>query len=321
MPMMRIRRVLQALLVCVVVVTELVPAFSLGPTTIAVVMSRDIAPYREALRGFELGISGAKQQFRIVEYNVEASGHDPEGFLERIRARRPSLILTLGSAATNLVAASVKDTPVVFSLVLPSSGTESLESLRAAHPNMAGASMQIPIQIQFAKIREILPGAKRVGVLYDPKISWPQVEAAEKVASGMGLDLVALPVTSEEGVVQRMEEAEGRVDLLWSVSDSTVFTPQGLRHILLSTLRSRIPFVGLSPSFVKAGALLALSCKYEDVGRQSGEIALRILAGEEPSRIPTAAPREVSLSVNMNTAKQISVVISEEIRRRAEVFF
>jgi len=319
--MMRKRHLLQALLVCIVVVTELVPAFSLGPVTIAVVLSRDIAPYREALKGFELGIHNASRQYRLVEFNVEAAGPDPDSFVDRIRARRPALILTLGSAATNLVAGSVRDVPVVFSLILPSTGTDSIQELRSGHENVAGASMQIPVETQFAKIREILPGAKRIGVLYDPKNSWPQVEAAEKAAAAMGLELVALPVTSEDGVVQRMEEVGGRVDLLWSVSDSTVFTPQGLRHILLSTLRSRIPFVGLSPSFVKAGALLALSCSYEDVGRQSGEIALRILGGEDPARVPTAVPREVSLSVNMNTAKQIAVAISDEIRRRAEVFF
>jgi putative ABC transport system substrate-binding protein len=319
--MTRIRHVLQALLVCIVVLTELVPAFSLGPTTIVIVLSRDIAPYREALKGFELDLNNSKRPYRFVEYNVEAAGPDPGSFIERIRARRPALILTLGSAATNLVAGAVHDVPLVFSLVLPSTGTDSIEELRSTHENVAGASMQIPVATQFAKIREILPGARRIGVLYDPKNSWPQVESAGKVATAMGLELVALPVTSEEGVVQRMEEVAGRVDLLWSVSDSTVFTPQGLRHILLSTLRSRIPFVGLSPSFVKAGALLALSCSYEDVGRQSGDIALRILGGEEPARIPTAEPREISLSINMNTAKQITVAISEEIRREAEVFF
>ncbi len=319
--MKRTRPLLHALVLCVVVVTELVPAFSNGPAMIAVVMSRDIAPYREALKGFEGELKGARQQFRIVEFNLEAAAHDSEGLIERIRSRRPALILTLGSAATNLVTAAVKEIPVVFSLVLPSTGPDSLEDLRSAHGNVAGASMEIPMATQFSKIREILPGAKRVGVLYDPAVSGHLVEAAKKVASSMNLELLTLPVSSEKDVVTRMEEVEGRVDILWSVADPTVFTPQGLRHILLSTLRSRIPFVGLSPSFVKAGALLALSCDYQDVGRQSGEVAVRILAGEVPSRIPTAVPREVSLSVNMNTARQIQVAISEEVARRAEVFF
>jgi len=319
--MKRTRRLLQTLVLCVVVVTELLPAFSNGPATIAVVFSRDIAPYREALSGFESALKNAGRIFRLVEFNLERAGHDPEALIERIRLRRPELILTLGSAATTLVTGSVRDVPVVFSLVLPSSGRESLNEMRAAHDNVAGASMEIPLETQFRKIRDVLPEAKRIGVLYDPSVSGPLIETARRVASSLDLELSTLPVSSEKDIVQRMEEVEGRVDLLWSVSDSTVFTPQGLRHILLSTLRSRLPFVGLSPSFVKAGALLALSCDYADVGRQSGEVANRIFSGETPLRIPIAVPREVTMSVNMNTARQIEVAISDEIRRRAEVFF
>jgi len=105
------------------------------------------------------------------------------------------------------------------------------------------------------------------------------------------------------------------------VADSTVFSPQGLKQILLATLRNRIPFIGLSPSFVKAGALAAFSVDYQDVGRQSAEQALRILGGEEPTHVPMTSPRSISLSLNMNTARQIQVDIEDEIRQRAELFF
>jgi putative ABC transport system substrate-binding protein len=319
--MQRPRGLLRTLLLCVVVVIELAPAFSNGPRTIAVVMSRDIAPYREALKGFEARINESRAAFRIAEFNVEAAGHDPQEFIERIRAKRPALILTLGSAATSLVSDSIRDIPVVFSLVLPSLGRSSLEEMRAVRGNITGASMEIPLSVQFQKVRTVLPTARRIGVLYDPSVSGRLVEEARKTATDMGLELVALPVSSDKDVVQRMEEVQSEVDVLWSVADSTVFSPQGLKHILLTTLRSRIPFVGLSPSFVKAGALLALSCDYEDVGRQSGDLAARILSGEEPGRIPTVVPREVSLSLNMNTARQIQVSISDEVRHRAELFF
>ena len=319
--MTRPRRLLRILLLCVVAFTELAPAFSNAPVTIAVVTSRDIAPYRAALKGFETRLRESRTPFRIVEFDVETAGHDPEGFVDRIRAKRPGLILTLGSAATILMSNAVRDIPIVFSLVLPSMGRGSLEELQARNGNITGASMEIPVSTQFRKIIEVLPTAKRVGVLYDPAVTGPLIDLAGKTALLMDLDLVAMPVSSEKDVVQRMQEVGDQVDVLWSVADSTVFTPQGLKHILLSTLRSRIPFVGLSPAFVKAGALVALSCNYEDVGGQSGEIAARILAGESPDRIPIAVPREVSMSLNMNTARQIQIAISDEVKRGAEIFF
>ena len=54
---------------------------------------------------------------------------------------------------------------------------------------------------------------------------------------------------------------------------------------------------------------------------QSGELALRMLAGEDPARIPMTVPRNVSLSVNMNTAKQIQVQIQDDVKQKAELYF
>ena len=88
-----------------------------------------------------------------------------------------------------------------------------------------------------------------------------------------------------------------------------------------TTLRNRIPFVGLSPSFVKAGALLAFTTDYRDLGRQAGEQSVRILTGEDTAGIPITVPRDLSLFINMNTAKQIEVEIDDAIRQKAELHF
>ncbi len=316
-----VRRGAQAALLCLVLLTELLPAFSDAPLSVAVVLSRDVAPYRQGLKGFEEVLRGAGRGYKLHECVAEGVANDPSALIEKIRARRPDLILTIGSAATTLVAGHVQDIPVIFSMVLPSSGSAALQGLRQAHDNVTGASMEIPLKTQFAKVREVLPEIRTVGVLFNPGVSGPIVETASRIAAEMGLEVVALPVESEKDLLRGTADLAARVDVLWSVADGTVFTPQGLKHILLATLRDRVPFVGLSPSFVKAGALLALSVDYMDVGRQSGELALRVLSGERPSRVPMTAPRNVSLSVNLNTAKQIQVHIQDEVRRKAELYF
>lgn len=319
--MQKARGLLIALVLCATIVSHTHPAFSEGPALIAVVFSRDIGPYRSALDGFESELKKQKRPYRLVDFNVESYSHDPDSLIARIRSKRPALVLTLGSSATEFVSNQMSDVPIVFSMVLPTPGPEGPDRPWVARTNITGATMEIPLSIQFRKIREVLPEARRVGVLFDPTVSGALVEEAIAAARLAGLVLVPMEVRSESDIVSRMEEVEGKVDVLWSIADSTVFSPQGLRHILLSTLRNRIPFVGLSPAFVKAGALLALSCDYEDIGRQSGEMAVRILDGEAPSHIPSAAPRDVSYSVNMNTARQLRVAITDEIRHAAASVF
>ena len=286
---------------------------------IAVVFSRDAAPYRQALKGFEEVLQASGRQYRLHQLYLDG-GLPNDRLIERIRSRAPELILTIGSSATGVVSDAINDIPIVFSLVQPSAGTATLRGEAGGHQNLTGSSMEIPLEVQFREVREILPEAKRVGVLYDPEVTGKVVEAAIAPAAAMGMDLVPMSVRSEGDLLGHAASLSG-VDALWSVADSTVFSPQGLNQILLSTLRHRVPFVGLSPSFVKAGALLAISVDYADVGRQSGEIAGRILAGEKPSTIPVTAPRKVSLSVNLNTARQIDVAIGDSIRQKAQIFF
>ena len=71
--------------------------------------------------------------------------------------------------------------------------------------------------------------------------------------------------------------------------------------------------MGLSSSFVTAGALMSLSCDYEDIGKQAAEIADRILKGESVGDIPVAVPRKVSLSLNLRTADRIRLRIPDAV--------
>lgn len=314
----RRRRMTHVVLACIILITRMLPAFSSSRVTIVVVFSRDATPYQQALKGFTEVLEG--KPYRLEEFYL--GGPVPrDRLVGKIRARRPDLILTIGSSATDFICDEIRDIPIVFSLVLPSTGEKELVSKMAEHGGVAGASMEIPVETQFLELKRVLPDLKRVGVLYDPDVTGELVANAGKVADKMGFELVPISVESDQEVVRQAEQLSEQVDVLWSVADSTVFSPHGLKQILLSTLRNRVPFVGLSPSFVKAGALLAFSVDYRDVGRQSGELAVRVLAGEDPSSLSLATPRSLSLSVNMNTARQIDVEIRDEVRKRAELFF
>ncbi len=67
--------------------------------------------------------------------------------------------------------------------------------------------------------------------------------------------------------------------------------------------------MGLSPAFVKAGALMALAVDYQEVGVQCGEQAVRILLGDHPSSLPITIPQAVTMYLNLKTAEIIGLKI------------
>jgi putative ABC transport system substrate-binding protein len=196
-----------------------------------------------------------------------------------------------------------------------------VESMQSSGNNLTGASMDISVRSQFEMLMSVVSNVKKIGVMYDPQENQIVIDRALKTAKDMGIQLLARKVYSEKEVPEVLEDISDNIDALWAVSDSTIFIPQSIQFILLHTLRNSIVFMGISPSFVEAGALLALTCDYEDIGRQSGEIAIRVLTGEKPGNIPVSIPGKTLLSINLRTAQQIGVEIPRDIIKKADEVF
>ena len=291
-----------------------------------VLKSWDIEPVNRAFEGFRLALADDDAETSYLSANListdpEREGPSPEAILGFLEANAPDLVFTLGSAATEFAYEHIKETPVVFAMVLDPVGSGFVASYDRPSGNMTGVSMDIPLEIQFQTLRDILPEAQTLGVLYSPEESATVINQASLEATKFLFELVAVPVRSDRDIPAALEGLAGRIDALWAVADSRIFTSHSTEFILLHTIRHGIPFMGVSPSFVKAGALVALTCDYEDLGRQSGEQALRILGGTPPGGVPVALPRKSNLAINLRTAEHIGVVIPPLLTQQAATVF
>lgn len=84
---------------------------------IAVIKSRDLAPYNLAVRGFEEYLKQKGLSPWLVTFDLEKSGTSPESLVEEVRRKKPNLVFTLGTKATE-AAASIGDVPVVYGILL-----------------------------------------------------------------------------------------------------------------------------------------------------------------------------------------------------------
>lgn len=322
---------LVALVLVILTVWTSLPAFAQPRDFIAVIKTRDAPPYDIALKSLrrvlkEKGFDPVIEDFLLSEENQPAISRFDPGYytgkderLNEVKKRNPQLVVTLGSAATEKVAKVIKDSPVLFCMALNPLASGFIRSMASSGNNLTGASLDIPAQVQFEAIRTILPAVKKIGVIYNPQETDSVVQQARKVAKDMGLELVTVPIPSSDKVPDALRALDKSVDALWSVADSTTFTPASMEFIFLHTLRNKLPFMGLSPAFVKAGALLALAVDYQEVGNQCGTLATRILAGDNPSSMPITTPQRAILHVNLKTAETLGIKIPPDRLKGAVV--
>lgn len=183
---------------------------------------------------------------------------------------------------------------------------------------MTGVSLVIPAADTLDALQRAAPRAKRIGIIYDPSNSQRSVKEMTDAARAAGMQVVARPVRSASEVPRAAEELRGKIDALYAPVDGTVYSPQSAKYVLLFAVRNAIPVAGFSSNLVAAGALLALYPDYTDIGRQAGYIALRVLLGEAPGRIPVAAPRKSLLALNLNVARTLGLTIPSALRDSAD---
>lgn len=279
-------------------------------TSILVLRSKDIAPYNNALAGFKDEVD-KEINASYEDYNLDDFSERQSALKEQIDQKNPKIIFAIGTEAATFAKKYIKGVPIIFSMVLNPIESGIVSSLSQTEDNITGISLKISVDKQFDKLKQIIPNIKKIGMLYDAKNMAELKAEAEKAASRLGLELIAKPIYSKNDIDQALNEVVREADVLWAGVDTLIYNPQSAQHILLTTLRNKIPFMAFSSNYVNAGALMALECDYTDIGRQAAEIAVKILNGQKPNEIPVYTPRATRLVVNEKTAQLIGVKLSK----------
>lgn len=273
---------------------------------IVILTSSRAAPYEEALAGFQQVFrqQGVRAIFDV--HSLEGDAHRIARVLQDVKQGGSALLLTLGTAATQRARQDITSVPIIAGLVLNADEFKGV-------PNISGVTLEFPVALQLEWLRRFLPTAKTIGVIYNPRENQQRIEAASRVAHDLGLKLESQPVSDTRELPTALETLARKIDVLWGVVDELVLTPQTAKHILLFSFQNRIPFVGLSTAWVKAGAFYALDWDYTDLGKQCGEMALKVLQGTSIKALPPVVPRKVVYALNQKTARHMKVEIAEAL--------
>ena len=143
-----------------------------------------------------------------------------------------------------------------------------------------------------------------------------QVEAAEKAAPELGLEIVSTTVTTANDI-QQATEALGDVDAIYVPTDNMVVS--GIASLVQVAEAKQIPVIGAESGTVEGGAVATLGIDYEQLGYQTGEMALKILQdGGDPATMPVEVSKSFTYVVNPGAAERMGVTIPKEILDQAE---
>ncbi|GAB4218001.1 MAG: hypothetical protein Fur007_22080 [Rhodoferax sp.] len=224
------------------------------------------------------------------------------------------LEVAVGSQACAQIA-SVARKGLALCALVPRASFDSLKRSGKAKRSLSALYLDHPVRRQLALLRLALPDVRNVGVLLGPE-SAAQSTSLRDSARSQGFILHEVLVRDEEGLYPALRSVLEDSQVLLAMADPMIYHSASLQNILLTAWRARVPLLGFSPSYVRAGALLGLYTTPQQAGRQTATLVMAALRGEG---LP-AAPREpddFDVDVNDAVARALNISLDGPSLRRA----
>lgn len=197
-----------------------------------------------------------------------------------------------------------------------------IDSFEAPGGNITGTSHYQPAREQAALILDVIPGAKRIGIVYNAGEvnSLSQVLDIRGWAQEAGIELVERTVSQAVEVQQATESLVGLVDVIFVPTDNTVVS--GLEGMIGAATRAKIPVVAADVDTVARGAVAAYGADFFKLGRLTGQLAISVLRDGVPAgTLPIAMEEERDLAINLSVAEEIGLELPQSVIDRATVRF
>ncbi len=295
-----------------------VPALAATVAVTAIVEHPALDAVRDGIRD-ELEANGYKVGENL-NFSYESAQGNPTTAAQIARklvGEKPDVIVAIATPSAQALAAATKDIPIVFSAVTDPIGAKLVSNFDNPGGNITGLSDMSPIAQHLDLIKEITPGAKRIGVAYNPgeANAVTLVDLLKAEAPGKGMEIITVAAPKSSDVLAAARSLIGKVDAIYVPTDNTIVT--ALESVIKVGAENGIPVYSGDTDSVKRGTIAALGFNYYDIGRQTGKVVLRILNGEKPGAIPVRVAAGTDLFVNPKAAKSMGVTIPAPVIKKA----
>jgi putative ABC transport system substrate-binding protein len=230
---------------------------------------------------------------------------------------KPDAIVAIATPSAQAVIASTKTVPVVFSAVTDPVAAKLVPSWEPSKNNVTGVSDLLALDKQMDLVKQVVPNAKRIGMVYNPgeANSAVVVKELQALLPKMGWTLVTAAAPRSVDVSSAARSLVGKVDVIYTNTDNNVVS--AYESLVKVGQDAKIPLVASDTDSVKRGAVAAYGINYRDLGEQTGRMVVRILKGEKPGDIKPEVSTKMELFVNPGAAEKQGVKLSDALIKSA----
>ena len=268
----------------------------------------------ELIEGFRRGLKESGlvegQDYTTTYRNAQGDIATLNAIFDELNGNETDLVVSISTPALQAALQKLDRKPVVFAGVLDPIAAGAGKSESDHRPYVTGVYLVFPSTAMARTVREVLPGARRVGTLFTPGEvnSVLARQRFEQALKSEGLELVSLPVNGPTDVSDAaLAVCQSGVDVLCQISDN--LSNSSFPAIARACEMAKMPLFTFSPAQVKAGAVLGIGADFAENGRDAALLVAEVIRGKDPARIPFRATTKTTRAVNVDSARRLGVSV------------
>lgn len=252
----------------------------------------------------------------IDSQNANNDANIINAIASKFASDKKDLSIGIATPAAVALANSITDRPVLFATVNDPIGAGLVDSFDKGKNNVTGLCDALPIREHLKIYHSIYP-FKKLGFIYNgaEKNSITMLKTTQEVCDEMGIELLPITIYNPAEVNMAAESLVSRVDAFYVVTDNTLVS--GLTALITAAANNKKPIFSEDyTSAVNGGILYAIGFDYYKAGRKTGKMAVEILKGKAPNKMPVTFmeyPEESVVIVDMDRAKALNIKIPKEL--------
>lgn len=259
----------------------------------------------------EAGYEDGKN-IEIIYENAQGEQANCQTIAEKLVNDKVDLILAIATPAAQAVANKTKDIPILVTAVTDPASSGLVDTNEVPGGNVSGTSDLTPVKEQIALLKDLIPDAKTVGILYcsaEDNSKFQANIAMETLKSNglTGAEYTFSKLDEIQGVVDSMK---GKVDAIYIPTDN--MAAEGMATISMIATEAGLATIVGESGMVDNGGLATYGLSYYNLGRLTAEQAVSILKGEaETATMPIGylEAADCEFSYNKDTAAALGITV------------
>lgn len=275
-----------------------------------------------AYRGFVAGLKDAgyedSKNIKIDFQNAQGEQPNCVTIANKFVNEKPDLILAIATPAAQACANATKDIPILITAVTDPATSKLVQSNEKPGTNVSGTSDLTPVKEQIDMIKQIVPSAKTVGLMYcsSEANSKFQIDIAKKECDAQGIKYIEKTVSNSNEIQQVAQSLVGKVEAVYIPTDNMLAA--GMTTVTNVLNQAKIPVIAGESGMVKKGGLATYGINYYKLGQQTAAMAVKILKGQsKPADMPIEYQKDMDVTINQDVAKQLGITIPKELLDKA----